>query len=218
MYKNFFREIMFHVKHYNKCEKVSNSCFLKKNVILLIWHNIYNRTRSGSEDSSLKIPYMCVSLFFYKKKRCCMEYKYMKIALEEAKKSLLFGDVPVGAVIVKNGKIIAKSHNKREKNKIATYHAEILVIEKACKKLKTWRLDDCILYVTLEPCLMCYGAIIQSRIPKVVYATSSDKYGFSQKINNDMIKNIKIIDLEKMYGNESKKMLREFFEDKRNKF
>ncbi|NLM62715.1 MAG: nucleoside deaminase [Mollicutes bacterium] len=147
-----------------------------------------------------------------------MEYKYMKIALEEAKKSLLFGDVPVGAVIVKNGKIIAKSHNKREKNKIATYHAEILVIEKACKKLKTWRLDDCILYVTLEPCLMCYGAIIQSRIPKVVYATSSDKYGFSQKINNDMIKNIKIIDLEKMYGNESKKMLREFFEDKRNKF
>lgn len=147
-----------------------------------------------------------------------MNHKYMDIALKEAIKSLQSGDVPVGAVIVKDDKIIAKTHNKREKNKIVTHHAEILAIEKACKKMKTWRLDGCTLYVTLEPCLMCYGAIMQSRISKVVYATSSEKYGFtnSVNINSDVKRNIEIVDLEEIYGEESRKMLRDFFKDKRN--
>ncbi len=145
-----------------------------------------------------------------------MKYNFMEIALQEAEKSFEYDDVPVGAVIVKEGKIIAKTHNKREKNKMVTHHAEILAIEKACKKLKTWRLDDCMLYVTLEPCLMCYGAILQSRISKVIYATSSDKFGFTHNINNYLNKNVEILKSEKKYDVKSKEMLRFFFRDKRN--
>ena len=92
---------------------------------------------------------------------------FMEEALKEAKKSYHQGDVPVGAIIVKNQKIISKGHNKKEKMQVATRHAEMIAIEKACKKLKTWHLDDCILYVTMEPCLMCAGAILQSRIKKL---------------------------------------------------
>ena len=85
----------------------------------------------------------------------------MKLAMKEATKAYKNGDVPVGAVIVKNNKVIAKAHNMKEKNKSAIKHAEIIVIEKACKKVKNWHLNDCELYVTLEPCMMCCGAIIQ---------------------------------------------------------
>ena len=98
--------------------------------------------------------------------------KYLKIAYKEALKAYKKGDIPVGCVIVKKNKIVAKAYNKKEKNNIATYHAEILAINKACKKLKTWHLDDCILYTTMEPCIMCSGAIIQSRIKKIVYSIS----------------------------------------------
>ena len=95
-----------------------------------------------------------------------MNEYYMKIAIKQANKALKYNEVPVGAIIVKNNKIIAKAYNKKEKSNDSTKHAEIIAISKACKKFKNWRLDDCILYVTMEPCMMCSGAIEQSRIKK----------------------------------------------------
>ena len=94
--------------------------------------------------------------------------KFMAIAFNEAKKAYLKKEVPVGAVIIKDDIVIAKAHNLREYKKTSLAHAEILAISKACKKLNSWRLDGCTMYVTLEPCLMCAGAITQSRINKVV--------------------------------------------------
>lgn len=98
-------------------------------------------------------------------------------ALELAKESALEGEVPVGAVIVKDGKIIAQGRNRREKGKNALYHAEIEAIDNACKALGGWRLWQCDLYVTLEPCPMCSGAIINSRIKRVFYGASDRKAG-----------------------------------------
>jgi len=133
-----------------------------------------------------------------------MDNKYMDVAISEAKKSLKNGDVPVGAVIVKDDKIIAKAHNKREKKKMATYHAEILAIEKACKKIKDWRLNGCIMYVTLEPCKMCMGAIESSRIAKVVYGTVNEKTTNQKTI------------IKKGVGAEKcQKILTDFFKEKR---
>ena len=93
---------------------------------------------------------------------------YMQKAYHEALKALKIDEVPVGAVIVRDGKIIARGHNQRESKNMATAHAETIAIQKACRKLNSWRLDDCTLYTTLEPCLMCTGVIIQSRIQRVV--------------------------------------------------
>ena len=103
--------------------------------------------------------------------------KYMKLALKEAQKAFEKDEVPIGAIIVLDGKVIARAHNLREKKQLSTAHAEILAIEKACKKLGTWRLENCELYVTLEPCPMCAGAILQSRIEKVVYGAIDPKGG-----------------------------------------
>ena len=94
--------------------------------------------------------------------------QFMTYAFKEAKKAYNKGEVPIGAVIVKDGKIIAKAHNLRESKQDATAHAEMLAITKACKKLGSWRLVDRDLYVTLEPCPMCAGAIIQSRIRRLI--------------------------------------------------
>ena len=105
------------------------------------------------------------------------DYFYMNKAFEEALKALQEDEVPVGAIIVKDGKIIAKAHNKKEHKNSAIAHAEILAINKANNKLNSWHLDDCIMYVTLEPCVMCVGAIIQSRIKKVVYGAKSYQDG-----------------------------------------
>ena len=107
---------------------------------------------------------------------------FMESALKEAKKSLKKGEVPVGAVIVYRNKIIAKGHNLREKKQNALLHAEIVAINKACKRLKSWRLVDCTLYVTLEPCPMCAGAIINSRISGVVFGTRDPKAGASGSV------------------------------------
>ena len=103
--------------------------------------------------------------------------KYMKEALKEAKKAELIDEVPIGCVIVKDDKIIARGHNQRETNQSPIGHAEIIAINKASKKLKSWRLEGCDIYVTLEPCIMCSGAIIQSRINKVYYGASDPKGG-----------------------------------------
>ena len=102
---------------------------------------------------------------------------FLKQALKEAKKAFDIGEVPIGAVIVKNEKVIARGYNKREKTNMATSHAEMLAIDKACKKLATWRLSDCTLYVTLEPCPMCAGAVINARMPRVVFGASDIKSG-----------------------------------------
>ena len=101
----------------------------------------------------------------------------MKEALEEARKAELIDEVPIGCVIVKDDKIIARGHNQRETKQSPIGHAEIIAINKASKKLKSWRLEGCDIYVTLEPCIMCSGAIIQSRINKVYYGASDPKGG-----------------------------------------
>ena len=99
----------------------------------------------------------------------------MREALKEAKKALEIEEVPVGAIIVKDGKIIARAHNTKETKKDATCHAEILAIKKACKKLESWRLLDCDMYVTLEPCSMCAGALINARIKRLYIGTDDNK-------------------------------------------
>ena len=103
--------------------------------------------------------------------------KYMSLALVEAKKAFEEGEVPVGAVIVKDGKIVAVAHNNREQTGDATGHAELLAIREACNVLGGWHLEKCTLYVTLEPCPMCSGAIINSRLGKVVFGAKDAKAG-----------------------------------------
>lgn len=102
---------------------------------------------------------------------------YMKKAIILAKKAIELDEVPIGAVIVCNGKVIASAYNQRETTQMATAHAEILAINKACKKLKSWRLDGAEMYVTLEPCPMCAGAIVNARIKKVYFGAYEQKSG-----------------------------------------
>ena len=147
-----------------------------------------------------------------------MEEKYMKEALKEAKKSLLSDDVPVGAVIVLNNKIISRGHNMKEKNNDPTQHAEIIAIKKAAKKLNDWYLKDCIMYVTMEPCLMCIGALIQSRIKKIVYGIKNDKFGYVDSIDNILSnkQNNHIVEAKgNILANESKILVQNFFKTKR---
>ena len=146
-----------------------------------------------------------------------MNAKFMTEAIKEAKAAAFENEVPVGAVIVKNGEIIAKERNRREKNNDATAHAELLAKKKACKKLNSWRLNDCELYVTLEPCPMCAGAIINSRIKTVVFGAFDKKGGaveskvdlFSKGFNHK----------PEIYGGvcekECAELLKKFFEEKR---
>ena len=101
----------------------------------------------------------------------------MQAALEEARAAAALGEVPVGAVVAKDGEIIARAHNLRESGKNAIYHAELLAIDAACKALGGWRLWQCELFVTLEPCPMCSGAIINSRLKRVVYGARDPKAG-----------------------------------------
>ena len=106
-----------------------------------------------------------------------MDEKFMLIALREAKKARDIDETPIGAVIVRDGKVISRGYNRRETKKNALMHAEITAIDKACKKLGGWRLPGCEIYVTLEPCPMCMGAILQSRIEKVFFGAYDYKSG-----------------------------------------
>lgn len=110
--------------------------------------------------------------------------KFMDAAIKLARKAYENGDVPIGCVIVKDGKIIARGYNKRNLKKTTLAHAELLAIEQASKKLADWRLEDCTLYVTLEPCQMCAGAIVQARIPNVVIGCMNPKAGCAGSILN----------------------------------
>ena len=109
---------------------------------------------------------------------------YMQLALEEAKKAYQVGEIPIGAILVHEGQIISRHHNRRELDHDATAHAEILVIREACEILERWRLTGCTLYVTIEPCPMCAGAIINSRIDRVVYGSNDSKGGAVESLFN----------------------------------
>ena len=147
-----------------------------------------------------------------------MEEKYMKLALKEAKKAYDKLEVPVGAVIVKNGEIIAKAHNLKETKFDTTKHAEILAIQKASKKLKSWRLIDCEMYVTLEPCSMCAGAMINSRIKKVYIGAMDEKTGAVGSVLNlfdDYTFNHKVEAETGIMEKECQEILKNFFKELR---
>ena len=112
------------------------------------------------------------------------EERYMKEAIRQAKKAEAVGDVPIGCVIVFEDKIIARAYNQRNKKKTTLAHAELLAIQKASKKLGDWRLEECTMYITLEPCQMCSGAIVQARIPKVVIGAMNPKAGCAGSVLN----------------------------------
>lgn len=148
-----------------------------------------------------------------------VDEKFMRQALKEAQKAFDEDEVPVGVVIVKDGKVIAKAHNTREKAQDALNHSELLAIRKACKKLQSWRLIDCDIYVTLEPCYMCAGAIVNARINRVVFGAFDKKAGccgtlyniVQDKRFNHRVKEVKGGVLE----NECAQIISQFFSQKR---
>lgn len=142
--------------------------------------------------------------------------KYMNMAYLEALKALKEDEVPVGAIIVKDGKVIAKAYNQRESKQMVTYHAETKAIEKACKKLKSWRLEECTLYTTLEPCIMCSGVIINSRIKRVVYGASETKWvSLSKLLSMDGNFNHKPEIIDGVLKEECSNLIKNYFKDKR---
>ncbi len=143
----------------------------------------------------------------------------MKMAYKEALKAAEEDEVPVGCVIVKDNKVLARTHNRKEKKQNATRHAEIEAIDKAAKKLGNWYLEDCDLYVTLEPCMMCTGAIVNSRIRKVVFATRDPKGGsFKSVFDLYELKGINHYPemSEGCMKEECSQLLKDYFRKKRN--
>lgn len=161
---------------------------------------------------------MCVGIFNIEVFMRNDEY-YMNIALKEAMKAYKEDEVPVGCVIVKDDKIIARGHNQKEKKNNAILHAEIVTLTKAQKKLNDWHLNDCTLYVTLEPCLMCTGAIIQTRIKKVVFGAFDPKGGAIEsalKVNEVKGINHRFESISKVLEKECSMILKSYFKSKRN--
>lgn len=142
---------------------------------------------------------------------------YMKCALELAEASLSLGEVPVGAVMVRGGRIIAADFNGRESEKNALYHAEVAVIGKSCREMGGWRLPGCELFVTLEPCIMCTGAIFQARVPRLVFGAADPKAGFFGGIANacEMPLNHKMNVKRGVMAELSQRLLADFFTEKR---
>lgn len=149
-----------------------------------------------------------------------MEEFFMRKALAQAEKAAKLGEMPIGAVIVRDGKIIARGHNKREKGKNALLHAEIVAIDKACRKLGGWRLPGCEIYVTLEPCPMCAGAILNSRIEKVYFGAYDVKSGCAGSKINLLDMNLCNYTTEVVGGvlqSECSEIIKNFFGTLRNK-
>ena len=146
-----------------------------------------------------------------------MKKEFMLRAIENAKKAYSNGDVPVGVVIVKDGEIISEAYNERELNGNAIAHAEILAIERACRKLGRWRLSDCEMYVTLEPCPMCAGAILNARLGCVYYALKDSNAGaFGSVLNLNSYPLLYKVPIEKgECENESRELLSSFFKARR---
>ena len=146
--------------------------------------------------------------------------KYMKEAIKQAKKAAAIGDVPIGCVIVFDDKIIARAYNQRNKRKTTLAHAELLAIQKASKKIGDWRLEDCTMYITLEPCQMCAGAIVQARIPKVVIGAMNPKAGCAGSVLNILQVDAfnHQVEIEKgVLEKECSQMMSDFFRELRRK-
>ena len=147
-----------------------------------------------------------------------MADKFMKAALRCAEKALEEGEVPIGAVVVCDGKVIARGHNRRTKKQIATAHAEVEAIEKACKKLKSWRIPECEIYVTLEPCPMCMGAMLNARIKKVYFGAYEAKgRSMTEALAASNLVNHKIEVEGGIMQEECAKILSSFFSDMRER-
>ncbi len=145
--------------------------------------------------------------------------KYMKAAIREAKKAWALGEVPIGCVIEYEGAIIGRGYNRRMTDKSALAHAEIIAIRKACKKMGDWRLEGCTMYVTLEPCPMCAGAIVQARIPKVSMGCMNAKAGCAGSVLDLLHEpgfNHQVETEVGICGEECSLMLKEFFKELRN--
>ncbi len=144
--------------------------------------------------------------------------KYMKEALKEAQKAYDLDEVPIGAVIVKGGEIIARGHNLREKDQSPLLHAEMIAINNAAKKVKSWRLTGCEIYVTIEPCPMCAGAMIQGRLDRVIFGARDPKAGCVGSLYNlvqDQRFNHRLEVVEGVLEDECRGIIRDFFRKKR---
>ena len=148
------------------------------------------------------------------------DLKFLKIAYKEAVKAYNEDEVPVGCVITMNGRVIAKAHNKREQKKLVLAHAEMEAIKKACKHEGTKFLDGATIYITLEPCIMCLGAIIQARISRIVYSAKEPKHGAIESVCHvldDYTFNTKVDVKSGVMEDEVSKLMKQFFIDLRNK-
>ena len=148
------------------------------------------------------------------------EEKYMKAAIREAKKAWALGEVPIGCVIVHDGQVIGRGYNRRNTDKSTLAHAEITAIKRASKKLGDWRLEDCTLYVTLEPCQMCAGAIVQARIPEVMIGCMNPKAGCAGSIYNLLQEpafNHQVSLFKGVLEEECSQMLKDFFRSLRTR-
>ena len=149
-----------------------------------------------------------------------MDEKYMRLALKEAKKAFLIEDVPVGCVIVLDGKVIGRGYNQKEKKHCSVYHAEIVALKKACKRVGDWRLNDATLYVTMEPCTMCAGAIMNHRIGRVVIGVTEKNFGACGSgidILNNQSLGTKTEVVKGVLQDECKQILQEFFKNRQEK-
>ena len=147
------------------------------------------------------------------------DIKYMKAAVAQAKKAYKLNEVPIGCVIVHEGRIIGRGYNRRNTDKTALGHAEITAIKKACKIIGDWRLEECTIYITLEPCQMCAGAIVQSRIPRVVIGSMNPKAGCAGSILNilEMPQFNHVCSVTRgVLGDVCSRMLSDFFRELRN--
>lgn len=148
------------------------------------------------------------------------DIKFMREALKQAKKAYAIEEVPIGCVIVHEDKIIARGYNKRNTKKNTLAHAEMIAIEKACKKLGDWRVEDCTMYITLEPCPMCAGAIVQARIPRVVIGTRNKKAGCAGSVLNLLQVqefNHQVELTEGVLQEECSQLMKDFFREMREK-
>lgn len=143
------------------------------------------------------------------------DLEFMKLAYQEALKANDIDEVPIGAIIVKDGEILSAGYNQKEKENDVTAHAEMIAIRKACQKLGTWHLDNCVLYTTLEPCMMCSGAIVQSRISKVVFAAKGNRWhGLTEYLKKHQFNHYPSI-IEGIMEKECSLLLSQYFKEKR---
>lgn len=146
------------------------------------------------------------------------DMEYMGLALDEAKKAYAIGEVPIGAIIVKDGEVIAAAHNLRETGHDATAHAEVMAIRQACEKIGHWRLTGATLYVTIEPCPMCAGALVMSRVARLVYGAADYKAGAVESlfnITNHSGLNHRIEVTAGVREEECRSLMKEFFRERR---